>query len=93
MSDGRSGVSEYEERACYCDSRQCDICTPDAPPRGDLFAAAQTLAADNARLCGIVIAADALARALRYHLVVADDRSCQEMIRAADAFDVVRQGH
>jgi hypothetical protein len=36
----------------------------DDAPRGDMFAAAQMLAADNARLCGIVIAADKLAEVL-----------------------------
>ena len=80
-----------DERECYCDSRQCDICTPDAPPRGDLFAAAQTLAADNARLCGIVIAADKLAETVDRVLRGAGYND--GLNAALEAYKVVRSGH
>lgn len=48
--------------------------------------AAQTLAADNARLCSIAIAADALAEA-------AAKSSAPAIRDALDAYKVVRNGH
>ena len=83
-------------RACYCDSAQCDICTPGAPPRGDMWNAAQILAGDNARLCGIVIEADKLAEAVELlaHLRHSAPVGVFARIQAAlDAYRVVRNGH
>lgn len=57
---------------------------------GDLEAAIQTLAADNARLCGIAEAADKLAKAVERLL---DGDEChREVERAWDEYKVKRQG-
>lgn len=85
-----------DERACYCDSRQCEICTPDATPRGDLWHATQMLAADNARLCGIVLEADKLVAAVE-RLKTAQSGEVAAAVagiqRALDAYKVMKQGH
>ena len=69
----------------------------DEPPasavRGDMFAAAQMLAADNARLCGIVIAADELAAAVLECDARESPQTVRAMIAALDAYKVVRGGH
>jgi hypothetical protein len=59
---------------------------------GDLWAAVTTLAADNARMCDIIIAADKL-RAAAKALVQDANRSVFTNLRAAlDNFDAVRGG-
>lgn len=69
-------------------------------PRGDLKAAVQMLAADNARMCDILIAADKLAEQLQRYVVacttssrmVSPDYSLQKLKAVLDAFNVVRNG-
>jgi hypothetical protein len=56
-------------------------------PHGDLGAAVQMLAADNARLCDIALAADKLAEAVERSLYLT-----LETKRALDAYKIVRQG-
>ncbi len=58
---------------------------------GDLGTAVQSLAADNARLCEILLAADKLVEEIEKKL-----RHGQDYIairKALDAYKVVRQGH
>jgi hypothetical protein len=64
----------------------------DDAPRGDMFAAAQMLAADNARLCGIVIAADKLATAAAAHAVFGTSYTLKGLEDAIKAFEIQRQG-
>lgn len=60
---------------------------------GDDFDALQALAADNARLCEIALAADLLAEAVqRYAKDDGDRRSYRAMVVALEAYKVVRQG-
>jgi hypothetical protein len=58
----------------------------DDAPRGDMFAAAQMLAADNARLCWIVLAADKLAEAIENETHYAGLKA------ALEAYKIQRQG-
>ncbi len=74
---------------CGCLRGAC-VCVGDERPRGDLGAAVQMLAADNARMCDILLAADKLADAIEKKLRVGQDGIA---IRAAlAAYKVVRQG-
>ena len=79
-------MSSSPEKACYCDSRQCDICTPEIP-RGDLVAAMVDLAASNERACRLVLKADAMAAAI-------EDSPLKTpgMVRALDAYKIERGG-
>lgn len=85
-------ISDTPEKACYCDSRQCDICTPDI--RGDLRRAIQTLAADNARLCIIVMAAERLAKAIEEvrYLKNTVPSVWEYFSDALDAYKIARDG-
>lgn len=60
---------------------------------GDMFAAVQMLAADNARLCGIVLAADALADTIENLLLwsAANEIGTRPLLsRIADAIDAYK---
>lgn len=59
---------------------------------GDLEEAVRMLAADNARLCEILLAADALAETLERAQRNNPWREGSEMKRALDAYRVARQG-
>lgn len=64
-------------------------------PRGDLGTAVQMLAADNARLCGIAMAAENLADAAARALLATgyDKQRAMAGLRAAlDAFQQARAG-
>ncbi len=63
----------------------------DDKPHGDLEAALQMLAADNARLCEIALAADALAEAIEMKLRAGQDGIA--IRKALAAYRVVRNGH
>lgn len=52
----------------------------------------QTLAADNARLCAIVLAAEKLATAAAAHAVFATTYTLKELETAIEAFEIVRGG-
>lgn len=67
--------------------------TPDQM-RGDLQAAVQMLAADNARLCDIGIAADRLHEAAeRIATLYPDSPTVKRLlVPALDAYTIVRQG-
>lgn len=84
---------KFEEKACYCASRQCDICTP-VPPRGDLRAAVQMLAADNARFCDIALKADKLAEAALALIVFSytSKHARERFERALQDYHIVRNG-
>ncbi len=59
-------------------------------PRGDLGAAVQMLAADNARLCGIAIAADELVKVVERY---ARTGQRADLVRALDAYRTARNGN
>lgn len=61
-------------------------------PRGDLGNAVQMLAADNARMCEIVLAADALAEEIRRVLALHYDSSFPRIRAALDAYKSARNG-
>ncbi len=73
---------------------------PNATTPGDLAAAVQMLAASNARLCDIAIAADKLAEQLRKYIAacttpsrtVPQDYSLLPVRDLLDAYTVVRNG-
>ena len=71
-------------------SNNSDSAPPDEP-RGDMFAAVQSLAADNARKCDIIMAADKIVEYLDSIQIVkfAGHRRLEVLL---DAFKVVRQG-
>ena len=60
--------------------------------RGDLGAAVQMLAADNARLCDILIAAEKLADAVAEYLHDLHWTKERRLKAALQAFRIVRQG-
>lgn len=60
----------------------------DSEIRGDLRAAVQMLAADNARLCGIALAGDELAKVLAAYRHSLPPRARQ----ALDKYKIARQG-
>lgn len=79
-------------RECYCDSSECGTCTPGASGgKREWVSAAQLLAADNARLCSIALAADELAAALEKAMSGAAHNP--EIDDALWAYRAVRNGH
>lgn len=58
-------------------------------PRGDLGAAVQMLAADNARLCGLALAADKLAEAVEKAL--RSPRRTEIMIELSRCLEAYKQ--
>jgi hypothetical protein len=74
------------DRRCYCDSRQCEICTPSWK---DFV---QVTSTDNYRLANIVEAADKLAEAIEAYQKCGTAEKRWGVKRALDAFKVVRQG-
>lgn len=60
--------------------------------RGDLQVAVQMLAADNARLCGILLAAEKLATAAAAHLVFNTRYTSTQLEDAVRTFEITKAG-